>query len=294
MDDIESIILRHSRRGMIELSAHMPGDFCARAARKISAWPRGNVIIVTGFYVAGHAETDGPPGALALARALEELGCAPVIVTDTLCRGLFEGEGMRVEYVDLSASDDELSALLERLRPAGMISIERCGRTAQGHYLNTRGVDIGAHTAPLDRLFELAGGVPTVGIGDGGNEIGMGVLAGPIATQLAIQPCAVPTGSLVIATVSNWGAYGLCAELELLSGRRCLPSPDDAVRQIERIVALGCVDGISHMQAMSVDGFDMDIEREILIALARAVRAGETKGGPCNDRTEQDGYRKAQ
>ena len=275
MEEIEGIILRHSRRGMSELSDYMPGDFCAGAAREVLTWPRGCVAIATGFCVAGHAETDGPPGAAWVARALEELSFAPVIVTDALCRGLFERENLRVEYVGLDAEDGELRGILERLRPVGMISIERCGRTAQGDYLNMRGVDIGAHTAPVDRLFELTD-APTLGIGDGGNEIGMGTLAGQLAERLGIRPCAVRTDRLIIATVSNWGAYGLCAALERLSGRRCLPSPDEAERQIERMVAQGCVDGISHMQTMSVDGFDMATEAGILDALRGAI--GRQKG----------------
>ena len=252
MEEIEGIILRHSRRGMSGLSDCMPGDFCAGAAREVLTWSRGCVAIATGFCVAGHAETDGPPGAAWVARALEELGFAPVIVTDALCRGLFERENLSVEYVGLDAEDGELRGILERLRPVGMISIERCGRTAQGDYLNMRGVDIGTHTAPVDRL------------------------AGQLAERLGIRPCAVRTDRLIIATVSNWGAYGLCAALERLSRRRCLPSPDEAERQIERMVAQGCVDGISHMQTMSVDGFYMATEAEILDALRGAI--GRQKG----------------
>ena len=41
---------------------------------------------------------------------------------------------------------------------------------------------------------------------------------------------------------------------------------------IARMVECGCVDGVSKLPSMSVDGFDMDVEREILDALAEAAR----------------------
>jgi hypothetical protein len=47
--------------------------------------PRGGcVLIVTGFYILdpGAPETDGPPGAAALAAAIKAAGHTPVLVTD--------------------------------------------------------------------------------------------------------------------------------------------------------------------------------------------------------------------
>ena len=59
------------------------------------------------------------------------------------------------------------------------MSIERCGRSADGAPRNMRGEDISAYTTPLDDLFS-AGPWDTIAIGDGGNEIGMGRLAASV------------------------------------------------------------------------------------------------------------------
>ena len=68
----EEVTLRYSKRGMTLLKEYLQKDYCKRAAEKLLQAPKGNVLITTGFYVAGYAETDGPTGTLAVARALEE------------------------------------------------------------------------------------------------------------------------------------------------------------------------------------------------------------------------------
>ena len=116
MGFVEDLILRHPCRGMDILRPWLPVDFCQAAAELILCWPQGGtVLLTTGFYVAGHAETDGPPGTLLLAKALRTLGYRPVVVTDALCRGYFERGGIACTYLDVDASDEMLTALLERL-----------------------------------------------------------------------------------------------------------------------------------------------------------------------------------
>ena len=190
MDRTEDIILRYSHRGMTDLRGYLPPDYCRRAAQAILSWPRGTVLLTTGFYVAGHAETDGPAGTLVLARALEKLGFTPVVVTDGYCRGFFEPEGLETVYMDPDAGAEAYQRLLDCRAPVGLISVERCGLNVEDDYANMRGVSIKAHSARVDLLFDLARGtIPTVGVGDGGNEIGMGNLRGPIREKLALTPC---------------------------------------------------------------------------------------------------------
>ena len=107
--------------------------------------------------------------------------------------------------------------LLERLQPALLISIERCGRNRNDEYLNMRGRSITSNTARVDYLFD--GSVPSVGIGDGGNEIGMGNLADiiPSVDSLPDDPAIAEVDRLVIASVSNWGGYGLVAAISRLA-----------------------------------------------------------------------------
>ena len=75
MTTIEDIILRFDKRGMTPLRPHLPEDYCTRAARCILDAP-GRALIGTGFYItrAGATETDGPPGAYFIGKALEALG----------------------------------------------------------------------------------------------------------------------------------------------------------------------------------------------------------------------------
>lgn len=268
-ESVEEIVLRHSKRGMQVLKEFLPADNAEQVAKKLMALPRGRVLLITGFYVAGYAETDGPVGTCALAKALAGVGMEPVIVADKFCEGFFEPEGLAVEYAALDADEQALAALLDEHEPVAVISIERCGRNADGHFANMRGVVIDEFTAPLDELVTMAQsrGVYTVAVGDGGNEIGMGNLAREIRDNLALEPCVVEVDDLVIASVSNWGAYGLAAYLGRLAGAALLMD-FAAVREfIARTVEIGSVDGVTREFSLSVDGFGMDVEEEILNAL---------------------------
>ena len=269
----EDIVLRYSKRGMTVLREAMQNDYCLESAQEILSWKKGTVFLTTGFYVAGFAETDGPAGTVMLAKALQVLGYRPVIVTDSYCKDFFEPEEIEVLYLELCADETDCRRLLERYRPVGLISVERCGKNTQNDYANMRGVSIAAHTAPADLLFELASGtIPTIGIGDGGNEIGMGNAADLIAEKLSLVPCKVCVDKLVIATVSNWGAYAVIAYLKQLTGAGVFPSFSQIYDYIDKTVRLGSVDGVLKEHAISVDGFGMDVEKEIVEALAAAIR----------------------
>ena len=289
MGETESIILRHSGRGMNLLREYLPEDYCAEAAKEILSWPKGIVFLTTGFYVAGFAETDGPVGTIVVAKALKALGYRPVILTDSYCRDFFEPEDLEVIYLSFTVSREELMDLVAEYHPVGMISIERCGINTRDDYENMRGISIRKDTAPIDDLFAAAGPdgdenrsgmehVRTIGVGDGGNEIGMGNLKDVISQKLSLVPCRVRTDLLVIASVSNWGAYGIAAELEKQSGKTVFSEIDKMTASqkvrtsIERMVKVGSVDGVTHERVAHVDGFDNTVESEILDALAEEVK----------------------
>lgn len=257
---IEDIILQQGRRGMDLLRPYLPADFCQQAANRICDLPRGTVILTTGFYVAGAAETDGPPGTAVLALALEKLGFHCLIVTDGLCRNLFEPLNLEVRYLDHSFT--AYAELLDDVNPVGLISIERCGRNSKGFFGNSRGESINAVTPPLDELFLLAKerGIYTIGVGDGGNEIGMGNVQEAISQHLALLPCAVCVDDLVIATVSNWGAYGLAAALSACTRRDLLPTAAWLQDYMYQLAAAGCTDGIDRVPAPTADGFPLGTE----------------------------------
>jgi hypothetical protein len=90
-------------------------------------------------------------------------------------------------------------------------------------YHDMSGNDITAWHYPAHRFFEGAQSA-TIGIGDGGNEIGMGKLAWAFLAEHVRYgeriACRVPTDWLIPASVSNWGAYALAAAVCGLRGLR--------------------------------------------------------------------------
>jgi hypothetical protein len=281
---IERILLARGWRGMDRLARHLPPDYCARAAR--AAWAaRDRVLLTTGFWVAGHPETDGPPGAFFLARGLARAGAQVAFVAedetlgmlDALARAMWPAGVAAPEFapfplLDAAASDAYAADLVARCQPSLVAAVERCGRTAGGRYLNMRGADITAHTAQVDALLAAPGAV-TAGIGDGGNEIGMGVLAPVIAAELGMPaPCITAVGHLVVATVSNWGAYGLLAYLSGLAGADLLPSVEESRAALDLLAGLGAIHGMTGRAEAMVDGFSPADEAAVLAELRAAMR----------------------
>jgi uncharacterized protein YcsI (UPF0317 family) len=227
--------------------------------------------IVSGFYIpaAGAGETDGPPGAKVLGDALAALGIDVDYITDARNAPLFEALGapVLIEPPDYVATR----------RPTHLVSVERVGRALDGRYHNMRGEDITGSVAPLDELFLEAGrrGLTTIGIGDGGNEIGMGNVFADTLAQVDNGPaiaCVVPTDFCIAAGVSNWGAYGLAGALSVLEGRDLLPTAEQAAAAIERMVHVGgAVDGVTHQRTVSVDGLDVSQSLRMLESIRRQI-----------------------
>ena len=253
---------------MPEIRDYVSDNCCDKAAKEIMSWEKGNIFLTTGFYVKGYAETDGPAGTAMLAHALRKLEYTPIIITDEYCRDFFEIEGIQTVYIDCKSKVDSLDNLIDRYKPKGMIAIERCGKNRYDNYANMRGFSISEYTAPIDDLFiRYQGIIPTIGVGDGGNEIGMGKIEGAIRRKLAVEPCVVSTDILVIASVSNWGAYGIVAALGRLCKINLLLGYDWVEDYIRKTIEIGSVDGITLERTVSVDGKNMEVEQEILFAL---------------------------
>lgn len=266
-NNIENVILRHSKRGMNILKLHLADDFCSATAKKIFSLERKNILLTTGFYVAGYAETDGPPGTYFLAKALQKIGFTPVVLTDSFCNGFFDNDkSIETVYLEKGFSCENI---INNYSPVAMISIERCGENINGDYANMRGVSIAEYTADIDRLFDYAkkNGIYTIGVGDGGNEIGMGNLKDVISNELSLVPCKTEVTDLVIATVSNWGAYALAGCLSVLEGKNIFADYKEVAEYIEYIVQKGSIDGVNKVHIATVDGFSADIEKEIVDAV---------------------------
>jgi hypothetical protein len=271
---IEDIILQKDQRGIAALRPFLPQDFCTQAAQYVLDRP-GTTLITTGFYILyGDAvETDGPPGALAIGKALEALGRDVIYVTDKYCGGVMQTlagpEAAVVEFpiADPSESREFAQGMLDRLDPALLISIERCSPSQDGVYRNMRSVDITGYTARVDALFDLH--EHSVGIGDGGNEIGMGLLRETIPTlpRLPQEPAWTACKELIITSVSNWGGWGLTAALSKLTGKNLLPTLEEESERIRKCVEMGVVDGFTGELKASVDGFPLEEYNQTLTQL---------------------------
>ena len=265
---IEEITLQHSTRHMDKIQAHFPKEHTKHAVEAFLKRDKGVVFIYTGFYVAGYAETDGPLGAFFLAKAFEKLGYTPIIITDSFCEGYFPNiQTLYIPFQGLHVNEYE--TLLQTHKPIAHLSIERCGQNAQGEYLNARGISVKEFTAPVDELFKLGSKTaPSFGIGDGGNEVGMGSFAEVLKDKAFFYDyCVIPCDYPMIASVSNWGGYGFIAELERVLHVNLLPSFEEVEQYLAFIVEKGSVDGIKRESVMSVDGKEWALEPEILKAL---------------------------
>ncbi|MBI2846421.1 MAG: DUF4392 domain-containing protein [Chloroflexi bacterium] len=281
---IEDVILSRDNRGISALRGHLPQNFCDEAARFILD-NKGTAIIATGFYIRSAAapETDGPPGAIAMGKALRSLGYNVHYVTDKYSASLLKATATSGEHlVEFPISDHESSQkfakdLINKVRPTVLISIERCGFSKNKAYLNMRNLDISEFTAKIDYLFTNQ--KKTVGVGDGGNEIGMGNLAQfiPQVGTLVPDPAVTPVTKLVIASVSNWGAYGLVAALSLLAKKNLLISVDEEKQLIRKIVDLGAVDGISAQRKYAVDAFELEENAKTLAELHSLLKTAGIK-----------------
>jgi len=269
--NIDEIVLQYSTRGMDVLQSLHPIEHTKVATEAFLKLPKGTVFLYTGFFVGGHAETDGPVGTYYLARALNRLGYKSIIVTDALCEEFFK-EIETIEIPFEGHSESAYEDILLQHNPICHISIERCGKNAEGKYANMRGKDISAKTAPVDELYSLGQRTAlTFAVGDGGNEIGMGNFKRSIEDALSLVPCIVNCDYPIIASVSNWGAYGFIAYLEEHYKEHILPSFEEVDNYLEYIVSLGSVDGVKSENVKSVDGKEWYIEQEILSDLKTAI-----------------------
>ena len=248
---IEDIVLQDDIRGMKALRKHMPEGWIEASAQLLLDHP-GKILIATGFYIlrAREPETDGPPGAIAIGKALKSLGNTVAYVTDELCSTVIRaiaGEDEVIEFPITNHHESSMFAhrLLVEHAPSAMVSIERAGLLGDGTYRNWKGVDFSKFNAKIDHMFDEH--PYTVGIGDGGNEIGMGNMRHviPDIENLPDDPCVTTTTELITASVSNWGGYGLIAALSLKTGKNLLPTVEQGYEWVEDIVAVGAVEGMS-------------------------------------------------
>jgi hypothetical protein len=262
---IEDILVARNLRGMKTVQPHLEAGYCMRAARILQQC-RGNILIGTGFPVVKTFETDGPVGAIAMYEAFEKLGATPSIVCG---RPLSQALTARYRVHEIRVGDHdkrehEAQEALEQFRPNAIISIERPGQAADGGYYNMRGESISENTACFDSFMDMSD-CPTIAIGDGGNEIGMGKVAKALQ-GLNIVPSTTTCDELIVADVSNWGAYGIISFLSVWNKRDLLGEivPLDILKYISE---LGSVDGVTRINQLTEDGLEVSEGESVLLEL---------------------------
>lgn len=251
---IEQCLIQQNLRGMAQVYPHLTSGYYLRAAQTLSD-NKGTVLIGTGFPVAQTFETDGPVGAIALYQGLKKLAYNPVLVCgDPLFNKIKQDFNVCEIPVGQGLTQPQIDELFEHYQPSVLISIERPGKTQDGSYRNMRGEDISGFCGQFDEFITQAK-CPTIAIGDGGNEIGMGNVAGALV-NLDIMPAITKVDELLIADVSNWGAYGILACLSLISGENLLEDidPESCLKYLSE---RGSVDGVTKVNSLTEDSLNM-------------------------------------
>lgn len=261
-------------------------------------------------------ENDGPAGLAAVARALvlgRRASCV-VLMEATLipaAAGLLTASGLAVLPLEqarvasrdgslavvtllpftteTAAAPDAATRLLDDLRPTLLFSTERVGRNADGVYCSMRGLDFGMDRARIDFVFDEAirRRTPTVAVGDGGNEIGMGVVSDAVRRHVRFgdrrpdggHGIGATTGAdvLVTAAVSNWGCYAIAAAMAArLKDRRLLHTPAMEANLLARGVDLGLINSVDGVIDANVDGIPLSthlaVSEMITAVVAPALR----------------------
>lgn len=276
---------------------------------------RGSVVLIaTGATaqrpgLADHiGEMDGPPGALVLARMLGlAFGALPVLVTDPRQGAMLSAAAASLGLYTFSPADLRLQAsrmphvsaiavvempdadaaaheqagrLVDDLSPVALIAIEKAGRNEKGVFHNSYKDDTSAGKARLEPLFGRCGkgGVLTIGIGDGGNELGMGNIRDFILRRFEhMRRCNCPCGGsivaeqradiLLVATVSNWGAYALAAYLAAVAGKPYTAHSPERERHLLRGCAAAGYVHVDGFRASAADGLPEDIHAAFVALL---------------------------
>jgi hypothetical protein len=274
MPVIETLLLSMTSRGIDKIGRREGAGNLLTALHALQCAQK--VLLCTGFNVApGMPETDGPVGTAILAYALSHCGKTAVVVVDELNEPLMH-EALRVldpafaakvqiERMPGTHADrtEQAHQTLQRIRPDVVMHIEVPGRNRTDVYSNMVGVSIGDFNQPHDELMNVANreGISTIGVGDGGNESGMGgALNVPTAINGNEMQAVVPARHQIFAWNSNLGAIAP-AEL-LIALNEQAPQKQRActgVQLVEIISALlkaGAVDGVTRGSKLDEKGVD--------------------------------------
>ncbi len=319
---------------------HVPGNnlctFCQgnlyRAVEFLAENPGIEIAVATGFFIPTanppSPENDGPPGALFIARGLNQLGYSVQLITDLNCivplkQGLqlFPNEIDLVEFPlgDAAANQFTLHIFSDKQKVQCLISIECVGpchtestflnqlpkpskkalerfklsgpSELSGECLNMRGISVSKYAAPIHLLFDKRNhrnSIFTIGIGDGGNEIGMGAIPWQIIADNILSglggkiACSIPSDATIVAGVSNWAGYALIAGLYLYLDRadelaELLSESTESELMAIYFRTKSAVDGKLGIPAMSVDGIDWQVHLHLMKLIKHLIKSTQLR-----------------
>ncbi len=121
-----------------------------------------------------------------------------------------------------------------------------------------------------------AAGLPTIGVGDNGNDVGFGLIEDIVRRYKPYgDVCQCPCGgglatvtrvdTLVTAAVANWGAYGIVTCLAALRQQPdLLHSAATELHMIDACVRAGAADGITGRREATVDALPAAVHASIV------------------------------
>lgn len=263
------------------------------------------VLIVTGFLVPPTMaqETDGPVGAASLARAIKiGLGAHPTILSESEAVPMVEAaaraygldvlDGSRARDgtwtcsvdaypTDEAEADRRADEMLDEYDPAAVIAIERAGANDRDEYHSMVGTNITDAAAKAEPLFDRTDAL-TVGIGDGGNELGMGTIEEAVREHVpkAVDcgcgcsggiTAASETDVVVPVTVSNWGGHGISALLSALLDEPLLHDPELEKRALVESATVGAIDGPTGQTTGACDGLPASAHASVIELLDEII-----------------------
>jgi hypothetical protein len=273
--------------------------------------PRDFVLITTGFRPPPNfiQETDGPLGAVTLARALSiAFDAQPLLLIEEFSKNILiaalRGIGIDVVAtnkpsairagqaavlsfpIEFEKAEDEAESLLNEYNPSLVVAIEKAGRNKKGKYHNMGGLDVSPYHAKIEPLFEKAHkcGALTIGIGDGGNEVGMGNIREAVEKFVPYgHECQCPckgglaaeskVDTLVVSAISNWGGYGIEACIAYIADKpEALHKPQHEEAILKSAVGAGAIDGIIGRAEQSVDNVRGTIHSVLIDVLCELIK----------------------
>ena len=280
------------------------------AERLMETLGKGDVVLVlTGAGLAPilpEGESDGPPGAAALACALYRgLGAIPVYVLERHHRGpvvasshslglmikeFSEAKDFRLgAAMELAPAQQEdvpswVQEVMERYKPKAIVCTERLGPGKGGAQYTATAIPLSHFDATpgavvdTSPLVEEANerGILTIGIGDHGNEIGFGAIYDTVVEIMPkgdIMGTTVATEILFPVMMSNWGCYGIEAALAYLLKRpELMHTPAQEERMLRDCLNAGGLEASHCTTNFIVDGLEGETSMACVQFLGNIVR----------------------